>query len=126
MAKPQQLRAAEFRFDSTLFNDSEVRDYFINDSCFGDDLGKWLRPQLEARGHTVVGPDQEDWGWYLDVNRASFKQCLRIGYGGEWLMFLDSRRLFRKRIDPQLYADIREILTTTPEISGVHFSAEEV
>src|SRR6266699_3216208 len=40
-------------FQSTAFNTSEPKDYFINDCCYGDDFARWIMEQLRARGiHT--------------------------------------------------------------------------
>jgi len=29
-------------FQSTAFNTSQPKDYFINDCCYGDDVARWL------------------------------------------------------------------------------------
>ena len=53
-------------FQSTAFNTSEPKDYFINDCCYGDDLARWIMEQLRARGiHTGQVPGQEDFGWFF-------------------------------------------------------------
>jgi len=46
----------EASFRSSAFNTSEVRDYFINDCCFGDDLAKWMISRLRQAG---VATDDE-------------------------------------------------------------------
>jgi hypothetical protein len=60
-------------FKSSAFNMSEPREYFINPSCFGDDLAKWLAEQLRSNGHQASEvPGQEDSaGTSLLSNRAS-------------------------------------------------------
>ena len=37
-------------FQSESFNTTEAKDYFINECCFGDDLGRWLLRELSQRG----------------------------------------------------------------------------
>ncbi len=116
------------RFNSSLFNDTEPKDYFINPGSFGDDVGNWLRPRLERLGYQVVGPTQEDWGWYLDCAKAGATHSLNIGYLGDhdegsWEIFivrsrsLGDRLLSRYRtIDPQVAQDLHAILTSSAEI----------
>lgn len=54
-------------FESTAFNMTEPRDYFINACCFGDDLAEWLIQELRKDGlETDEKPGQEDFGWYLN------------------------------------------------------------
>jgi hypothetical protein len=38
-------------FESSLFNTSDPKDYFINPCCFGDDVAVWLAQQLRAKGY---------------------------------------------------------------------------
>jgi hypothetical protein len=121
------------RFTSTLFNSSEVKDYFINDCCFGDDLGAWLKPRLEAQGYSVWGPDQEDWGWYLVCEKGGSSHYLNLGFSAddEWLMWLERRRSLGDRIrgrnkepDPALARDVHTLLSAAPEILDLRWSAE--
>jgi hypothetical protein len=127
------------RFTSTLFNCTEAKDHFINDCCFGDDLGSWLKARLEAAGHSVEGPEQEDWGWYLDVSRDGRSHYLNIGFSGddEWLMWIEPRRSLVDRLrgrnreaEPQLVRDLHAIFKREPEIIvlrwiHMHGTAEE-
>jgi len=71
-------------FKCNRFNSTVQRDYFINPNSFGDDVGKWLRVELEKVGFGVEGPDQEDWGWYLIVfdPGSSLSASVNIGLGG--------------------------------------------
>ena len=51
----------EATFRTSAFNTSEVRDYFINEGCFGDDLAKWMIGRLREAGvETDDEPGQED------------------------------------------------------------------
>lgn len=86
-------------FVTTLFNATDVRDYFINDCCFGDDCAAWLIEKLKAQRDLQVNaePIQEDWGWCFGakVGQRSFL----IGVGlyedddvlNRWLVFIDSQ-----------------------------------
>src|SRR5438552_209089 len=113
------------RFNSEKFNSSEPKDYFINPCCFGDDVGQWLRPRLEALGYRTCGPEQEDWGWYLECARDGVTHTLNIGHidepDGCWQIVLERPRSLVDRllgrnsaIDSQLAADIDAILGGDP------------
>jgi hypothetical protein len=119
------------RFKSPLFNSTEVKDYFINDCCFGDDLARWLKPRLEDRGYSVQGPDQEDWGWYLLFTKGDTSHYLNIGFSAddEWLMWLERRRSLGDRMrgrnkepDPRSILDVQAILSDSPDIRDVRWS----
>lgn len=63
------------------FNVSESKEYFINENCFGDDFGKWLLSKLSARRVEFEedGPDQEDFGWYINFSISGSEiTCLII------------------------------------------------
>jgi hypothetical protein len=71
-------------FESTAFNTSESREYFINSRCFGDDVASWLSGRLRARGlRADPKPIQEDFGWTFtfDVPTGKF-QCI-VGFRAE-------------------------------------------
>jgi hypothetical protein len=119
------------RFKSTLFNSSDVKDYFINDCCFGDDLGAWLKPRLAAQGYAVEGPDQEDWGWYLTCDKDQSRHYLNLGWSAdeEWLMWIERRRSLsdwirgrNKEAAPQLARDLHAILSADPAIVDLRWS----
>jgi hypothetical protein len=88
----------EAEFTSAAFNTSEVRPYFINDCCFGDDLAKWMIARLRAAGiETDDEPEQEDFGWYFDFKVPEGTHCCVVGYqgegpGGSWLLWLERSR----------------------------------
>jgi hypothetical protein len=119
------------RFKAPLFNSSEGKDHFINDCCFGDDLGAWLKPRLEAQGYSVDGPDQEDWGWYLVCTKGDSCHYLNMGFSAdeEWLMWIERHRSLGDRIrgrnreaDPQLALDLHALLSHAPEILEIRWS----
>jgi hypothetical protein len=48
-------------FESSAFNTSEPREYFVNPGSYGDDLAKWLIAALRKAGlPTDEEPSQED------------------------------------------------------------------
>lgn len=53
-------RHATFR--SGHFENKTPQPHFINETCFGEDLAKWLRDDLDAR-FEPGGIIQEDYGW---------------------------------------------------------------
>jgi len=78
-------------FRSTAFNTTERRPYFINDSCFGDDVARWLSARLRANGiETDPEPGQEDFGWYFRYRTEQGNYCFVLGYRpdepeGDWI-----------------------------------------
>lgn len=89
---------------TTLFNATEVRDYFINDCCFGDDCAAWLIDKLKAKSDLQVDaePIQEDWGWCFGVSVGQRSFLIGIGLyedddvPNRWLVFIDSQLGFIK------------------------------
>lgn len=106
-------------FVTTLFNATEVRDYFINDCCFGDDCSAWLIGKLKAHATLQVGeePIQEDWGWCFGatVGQRSFLVGVGLYEDDEvpnrWLVFIDSQlgSLKRKLFGQTDHAEHREV-----------------
>jgi hypothetical protein len=86
-------------FVTTLFNATEVRDYFTNDCCFGDDCATWLIEKLHVQNELQVDaePVQEDWGWCFGTKAG--QRSFLIGVGlyedddvpNRWLVFIDSQ-----------------------------------
>jgi hypothetical protein len=120
--------AATFR--SSAFNTSEVKSYFINPCCFGDDLATWMMARLRAAGvQTNDQPRQEDFGWYFEFEVPAGKHCCVLGYRegdpeGQWRLWLERSRGFlgsilgmRKRnIDAAAVQAVQDILTKALEI----------
>jgi hypothetical protein len=71
----------EFLFESTRFNCTEPKDYFINEGCFGDDVALWLIERLQKQGvETAAKPDQEDFGWYFTFFVSGTEHCVVITF----------------------------------------------
>jgi hypothetical protein len=89
-------------FESTAFNMTETKEYFINPCCFGDDLANWLISELRKRGvKTDKRPDQEDFGWYLNFEVTGIGHTFVIGHRptgeseqGTWIGWLERNRGF--------------------------------
>ncbi|MBX3072847.1 hypothetical protein KF728_12670 [Candidatus Obscuribacterales bacterium] len=91
-------------FQTSKFNTTESRDYFINPGCFGDDCCKWLIAELEADGVKCdATPGQEDFGWYFNFEDALGKYCVVGGYRpddydenvpGVWMFWLERQTGF--------------------------------
>jgi hypothetical protein len=122
------------RFTSSAFNTTEEKDYFINPTCFGDDLGAWLKSRLEEHGYAVDGPGQEDWGWYLECAADRERALVCIGFIGDdrvdWQIIIDPRRSLLDRLRgregailPRLVQDLHAVLTTAPETQVVEWAA---
>jgi hypothetical protein len=125
----------EVHFQSTAFNCTETKDYFINDCCFGDDVARWLIQQLRAQGlHTAHEPGQEDFGWYFTFHAGGTEHCFIIGFqpndpsiGDQWLGSLERQTgvlsaLFggRKRgISPAAVQAIDAAVKASPDIQRV-------
>ncbi len=98
-------------FSTGRFNLREPKDYFINDCCFGDDVARWLAEQLRARGMEATDPDQEDWGWYLNVRCRGTAYFVGVGGTpperpaecGEWRLVVEKHRTLRDRLTRRNY-----------------------
>ena len=87
-------------FESTAFNMTKPKDYFINPCCFGDDVAEWLIRELRKQGmETDDKPGQEDFGWYLNFKAAGIGHTFVIGHRpngetetGTWNGWLERKR----------------------------------
>jgi hypothetical protein len=125
----------EATFRSSAFNTSDVKSYFINPCCFGDDLAKWMMARLRTSGvRTADEPQQEDFGWYFEFEVPAGTHCCVLGYQaghpeGRWLLWLERRRGFlgsifgmRKRgIDAAAVQALQDVLRTAPEIRALEW-----
>lgn len=112
------------RFRSTKYNTTEVKEYFINDICFGEDLAHELADGLKTKGLKIYEPWQEDWGWQFGTS-----DCLiSVGFDGEeWrvdigqnLGFFDKLR--GKTVDAsQIVEGINAIIKSDPANSDVQW-----
>jgi hypothetical protein len=123
-------------FKSSAFNATEVREYFINPCCFGDDLAKWLIQEMQKQGIEVdKEPGQEDFGWYISFRCGGERYDFIIGCGedeGEWTGWLErgvgllpSMLGGRKRgVKPDVVEAINRILAS-PIISDLQWHQDE-
>ena len=89
-------------FQSTAFNTTRPRAYFINPGCYGDDACRWLMSRLQTAGLTTdPEPGQEDFGWYFNFAVPEGKHCcilgLRPASAGDtdtWITWVERRSSF--------------------------------
>ena len=129
-------------FATTLFNAEDVKDYFINPRCFGDDCAQWLIDRLVSQGSEKVDerPTQEDWGWLFSVTAGQRDFMIGVGLCEDeegpntWLAFIKpqpgllSGKLFGRSDDAELLAACQAVdraLKSESEISDVRWHAEE-
>jgi len=87
-------------FESTAFNMTNPRDYFINPCSFGDDVAEWLIRELRKQGiRTDEKPGQEDFGWYFNFETEDVGNTFVIGHrptgeteAGTWIGWLEHKR----------------------------------
>jgi hypothetical protein len=124
-------------FESSAFNMSEPRAYFINPCCFGDDVVKWLIAELRKQGVDAdETPGQEDFGWYLSFKVNDIGHSFVLGHrptgdteAGTWIGRIERNRGFigsvsggRDRgILPLAVEAIHRILSSSPLISDLRW-----
>ena len=129
-------------FESTAFNMTKSKDYFVNPCCFGDDVAEWLIAELRKQGiRAEEKPGQEDFGWYLNFEAAGIAHTFVIGHrprgekeAGMWIGWLERKRgLFgsilgrrRRGIQASAAQAIHQALTASSAIREVrwHFQAD--
>ena len=112
------------RFKSSKFNTTEVKDYFYNDTGFGDDVADLLSDTLSERGFKANAAWQEDWGWQFET-----ESCLvSVGFDGEeWQIYLEPIRGFFQKLFGQetdisgLTEALHRILIDEPEIYEIRW-----
>jgi hypothetical protein len=94
-------------FETSRFNLSQPKDYFINDCCYGDDAAAWLRGKLAEKGIEATEPDQEDWGWYIDMHHDGNAYFVGVGGNaddeqsgnrGEWRLMVEKHRSIKDKL----------------------------
>lgn len=94
-------------FSTNRFNLSQPKEYFINECCYGDDLAEWLRAELLKLGIEATKPDQEDWGWYINLQHSANSYFIGIGGNaddessgnqGEWRLMIDKIRSLKEKL----------------------------
>jgi hypothetical protein len=137
MASSAPLRP-HVTFQTSRFNQTEVKPHFINDICFGEDCAAWLIERLRRDGFPDL-PDawQEDWGWQTDGARPPRTFSLSIGLipedPPEWLVSIDETVGFLARLkgkggDPvtmTLAPAIHRALSSDPAITNVEWHTDE-
>ena len=132
------MNALDILFKTSRFNLSKVGEHFINPCCFGEDLARWLRLQLEEKNVFATQPYQEDWGWELSVTHSNDSYYLGMSGNaddsaansdeGEWRIIVEKRRSIWQRLtgkgkiaaDDALVVLIENILSRQPDISNVY------
>lgn len=112
------------KFKSAKFNTTDVKDYFINDICFGDDLAKFLTENTKARELKTVEPWQEDWGWQFET-----EDCLiSIAFDGdEWRIYIEPISSFFQKLTGRIVsvsnaaANLHRILINEPRIFEIQW-----
>lgn len=124
-------------FESSAFNTSERRPYFINDGCFGDDVARWLIAELYARGvPTDAEPGQEDFGWFFGFRPGETVYQFIIGYRpgadkepGVWIGWVERKvgllgSLLGARhrgIEPQALEVLHAVLARADRVASVRW-----
>jgi len=130
----KKKKNATVSFRTKKFNTTEPKEYFLNPICYGDDVGKWLLSEFRTRNilHEEDGPDQEDFGWYVNFSLNKRNYTILIIYSEEeqrWILVLEHNAgmlgsLFGKRnqlVDSNSINLIDEILRAAPEINDVQW-----
>jgi hypothetical protein len=129
-------------FVTKLFNTEDVKDYFINPRCFGDDCAQWLIDRLVSQGSEKVDerPTQEDWGWFFTVTTGQRDFMIGVGLCEDeeapntWMVFIDSQlgrlsgKFFGRSDDAELLAVCQAVdraIKSASEISDVRWYTEE-
>jgi hypothetical protein len=116
-------------FETSLFNMTEVKDYFINPCCFGDDTAAWLSKRLSEQGYSVIDePIQEDWGWEIEVKHKANGFWFNIGLLEDeraWLVWVEPQnKLFRKVPTSaviEMSVALDKVLKAEPEIRKIRW-----
>ena len=70
--------------ETDLFEHREVKPYFINPCCFGEDFATWLKQELSRFGGFVFSePIQEDYGWGFWSSRGKDRFWVALSYVGD-------------------------------------------
>lgn len=123
----------EVHFQSSAFNTSEPKHYFMNPCCFGDDVCRWMIQELRTRGAEADDePGQEDFGWYLTFWADKTKHFFVIGFQpgegatpGQWIGWLERAGLLsrvfgrRRGVSPRAFDLANEVLSSSAKVSSV-------
>ena len=129
-------------FQSSIFNSSESRSYFINAENYGDDLAQWISDQLEKRGVEIFKgeefPGQEDFGWFFccEIDHEAFCVVVSHLYDGnslEWVISVERnygfiKSLIRGRhrdINRKLLIALHDVLSSSDDIHHIRWHRYE-
>lgn len=128
-------------FATSAFNTTTPRSYFLNPSCFGDDLLQQLVGILRGRGVKASDkPAQEDFGWFLPFEVQGQEHCFVLGYRpggalapGVWIGTLERSRgllgslLGRRQagVNAAALRLIHEAICELPGVSGISWHREQ-
>jgi len=87
-------------FESSAFNTTESKQYFVNPRNYGDDVAKWMIAALQKAGvQTDDEPGQEDFGWYFEFRVPEGQHCAAVGFRpgdpapqGCWIAWIERSR----------------------------------
>ncbi|SPE61855.1 conserved hypothetical protein [Verrucomicrobia bacterium] len=68
-------------FQSSAFNSTERKEYFIHDGCYGDDVARWLIDHL--RGNDIPAdhePTPEELGWHFGFSVGGTDYRMAVGH----------------------------------------------
>lgn len=129
------------KFQSTKFNSTVSKDYFINDGCFGDDVAIWIMQELKQKGiETDSQPAQEDFGWYFNYKMGGQEYRFVIGFQpadegvpSSWMGWVEKKAgmlssMFggrSKGIQPEAVQAIHTVLSSSTDIQDIrwHFTS---
>ena len=93
------------RVETDLFDHREVKPYFINPCCFGEDFASWLRQELSRHtdlGFALSGVIQEDYGWGFWARHGKDPFWVAVSYVGDEPQKAPAEWIISIRYDPGL------------------------
>lgn len=125
-------------FESSAFNTTVPKDYFVNERCFGDDLTRSMRERLHVAGLHAEEPGQEDFGWYLPFTAGTTAYLWIVTYRpcdcsdpGTWIGWIERRGLYAllrrtSTVRAEAVEAIHDTLSGAPMIQSVrwHFDSD--
>ncbi len=133
-------------FKADKFNCKIIKDYFVNDCCFGDDLCSWLIAEFTAAGCKCDDkPQQEDFGWFFNLYPGKGKHRLVCGYQsetaytdahkgeGNWLVWIEHSKNFissllgggHENIDFELLKLLHKILKDSTDVLEIRWFTKD-
>lgn len=114
-------------FETSAFNSTERREYFLREGAYGDDLAEWLIDELGARGVTTdAEPRQEEsGGWCFGFHKNETEYTCLVthrrapGKGPHlWIVIIERKagkigsllRADKRGIEPEAVQAIHSVL----------------